>query len=579
MATQKGNTTIPQKAKDKNARERIGATVMNRVGESIKDRLDLRPESRVSTDSGIHATSPPPMENSENMESSENNNPFSQPLVQTLCGVELNAEEVPDSSKIDEKDDSKDKDKEIVEDDDDILEKDFPDCPDLYQDVFEPVETEAEQGKDIEKSKLDQIVLEQNTVPIPEIVVTNVTDITEEQETCKETEKVDLNVKASDTDEKDKQETEQDTKVIDSKKEKADKASEKKNSSAQDRLRKRKDIKESIQQKAAHQAMLDKINIKREKIDECEHAAEDLDNFVWSGAQVFDFLKTTMPRPDQHPRAYSFSLLDKLDKSKVIDKKIQCDGCKQSYFMYRFGDTINILLTSSTMAGMKFKDKEKGKDYKCSHFEYLVIRGGNFLDMERIACPMINYLKCYFNVTVLVVCGINDLNDDSLSKDPKKDPYNGLIDRVNKFNVSISRIITRPKTELEGVKYHPGDMSVKYICIPYPPKFTRLHKEFHAIKHGINRTKDVSNLNRYLKGLNNKSFPQTRVPTMEMLGITEEPLQAGKPARNTHIFEEWHHKDNRWPKDKSLTKEVVHLRHSIKYPVWKAIHQYFQNIY
>ena len=143
-----------------------------------------------------------------------------------------------------------------------------------------------------------------------------------------------------------------------------------------------------------------------------------------------------MPKPDKHPKHYSFSLFDKLESGKIRDKKVPCDGCKKPQFFYRFGETINILLTSSTLADMKAKDKDRDKDYECSHFEYLVIRGGTFLDMNRIANPIINYLKCYFNVTLLVVCGINDLNDDTLKK-VCKDPYMGIIDRVKSFNVSI----------------------------------------------------------------------------------------------------------------------------------------------
>ena len=87
----------------------------------------------------------------------------------------------------------------------------------------------------------------------------------------------------------------------------------------------------------------------------------------------------------------------------------------------------------STLANMKFKDAEKNKDYTCSHFEYLVIRGGTFLDIDRIANPIINYMKHYFNITVLLVGGINDLNDYTL----KPDQDLGMIERVGNFNANI----------------------------------------------------------------------------------------------------------------------------------------------
>ena len=73
-------------------------------------------------------------------------------------------------------------------------------------------------------------------------------------------------------------------------------------------------------------------------------------------------------------------------------------------------------------------------------------------------------------------------------------------------------------------------------------------------------------------------MPATKVPTLEHIGITEEELVKNKPQRNTHIFEEWHHDNKRWPKDKRLAKDVVHLRYSARFIVWKAIHQYFNNI-
>ena len=322
--------------------------------------------------------------------------------------------------------------------------------------------------------------------------------------------------------------------------------------------------------------MVEKVKIKREKIDELERLNEPKDKNTLSEAQVFDFLKANMPRPSTKQKHYSFSLFEKLDKEKVVNKKVPCDGCKEPFFFHRFKDNINILITTSTLADMKFKDSDKNKEYTCSHFEYLVIRGGTFLDIDRIATPIINYMKCYFNITVLLVGGINDLNDDTL----KPDQYLGMIERVRNFNTNIFKPAKKPEDEGVATKhFHPGDMSLKYICIPFPPKFSRLGNEKHPIKDNVNRTKDIANLNRYFKNLNRASMPATRVPTLEMIGISEEAFVNNKPAKNTHIFEEWHHKEKRWPKDKNLAKDVVHLRYSARYHVWKGIHLYFQNIY
>ena len=102
--------------------------------------------------------------------------------------------------------------------------------------------------------------------------------------------------------------------------------------------------------------------------------------------------------------------------------------------------------------------------------------------------------------------------------------------------------------------------------------------ENHPIKDNEDRTKDVANLNRLFNKTNKNSLPLRQVPTLEMVGITEEAF-ANKPVKNRHIFEEWHHSDRKWPKDKSLAKDVVHLRNSARSIVWKAIHNYFTCIF
>ena len=341
--------------------------------------------------------------------------------------------------------------------------------------------------------------------------------------------------------------------------------------SAQDRLMNRPSTsKDKVEDKTEKVSMAEKIKIKQEKRDEGCRKDKSLDNFVWNEKQVFEFLKTSMTRPSQESKAYQFSLFDKLDKEQVVDRKIPCDGCRAPTDALRFGDTINLLITTSTLAGMKFKDADKHRDYKCSHFEYLVVRGGTYEDLYRIACPILTFLKSYFSIQVLVVCGINDINQEP---DIKK-----LIERVRRFNVRATSKVTKSKVEMDDPKIHPGDISVKFIGIPYPPKFTRLGRESHPIKNNVDRTQDIANLNRYFRKVNNESVPIRHVPTMANLGITEEEF-THKPTKNTHIYHEWHLKDSRWPKDKGLAKEVVHLRYSVRLHVWKAIHEYFMQIF
>ena len=88
-------------------------------------------------------------------------------------------------------------------------------------------------------------------------------------------------------------------------------------------------------------------------------------------------------------------------------------------------------------------------------------------------------------------------------------------------------------------------------------------------------------MNRLFKTLNKNSFPARQVPTLEMVGITEEAFSkdSHKPIANTHIYEEWYHGDKKWPRDKSFAKEIVHLRNSARLGVWKAVHHYFTCVF
>ena len=573
---------LPQRqlARNKAAKDRLGSTVQDRVGISIKDRLGKRTASRASHDSGVSSPTA--------MESTATEDPFSQPLVQTLCGQELDQSEVqetgsrPNLQSSDSAQESQDKDKNVGKEGegeiclDDSLNEDNQNWPNLYADSpGEKKEGDVQEEGMEEEQKKDDGEDTGNGNKLEGIVRLDSIE--------NKNQKSGSSPPAS----QEKIEPEKEKEIVIEKEvaapEKTAASSaqdrlrkrEKTSTTAQDRLKQRKDDRQKAKEKL-HEERLAKLKIKREKIDESERVQDTLENFVWNETQVFDFLKTTITRPDQHPKSYSFSLFDKLDHAQIIENKVPCDGCKTPFFFYRFGDTISILLTTSTLAGMKHKDADRNRDYECSHFEYLVVRGGTFLDMTRIACPILKFLQGYFNVQVLIVCGINDLNDESLNKE--RDPFQELTKRVKNFNKLATTGISRQKIELDDQKLHPGDISVKYICIPYPPKFSRLRNETHPIKDK-DRTDDIANLNRYFKKLNNESFPQRHVPTLEMIGISEEPLVKQKPVRNVHLYEEWHCGERKWPKDKRFAKDIVHLRYSARLIVWKAIHHYFSSVF
>ena len=304
---------------------------------------------------------------------------------------------------------------------------------------------------------------------------------------------------------------------------------------------------------------------------------KSLDDFVWTREAVHDFLRDSMPRPDKYVKPfYLFSLIDKLDKSMVKEGKIECDGCKKLVDFYGFGDTIKVLLTTSTLAGMKYRDSDRFRKHECAHFEYLQIRGGTFLDMERVARPMLKFLQGYFNLEVLIVCGINELNEKGLE-------YHQIIDRVRLFNVKMTSRLLQPKHRISGVGVvKPGFLNLRFMGIPFPPAFTRLGTEAHPIKEDINRTDDVANLNRYYRGLN-KAAGQAinssrQIPTLQYLGITGGKFTE-KPTNNTHNYSAWYHKDKDYPNvSLRMTREVVHLRDTVKLVAWKAVHTYFNKV-
>ena len=302
-----------------------------------------------------------------------------------------------------------------------------------------------------------------------------------------------------------------------------------------------------------------------------------LDDFVWSKAAIMDFVKDSMPRPDNSCKPYyNFSLIDKLDNQVSKDGKLDCDGCKKPIDFYSFGDTIKVLLSTSTLAGMKYRDVDRFRKHECSHFEYLTIRGGTFLDMERVARPMLKFLQGYFNLEVLIICGINELNEKDLA-------YHQIINRIRIFNVKMSSKLLKPKVDIGGTgDLKPGTLNIRYIGIPYPPAFTRLGNESHPIKNDLNRVDDIANINRYFRSLNRAASliinSSRQIPTLQYLGLNGSKF-THKPTGNTHAFSSWYHKNKDYPKiTLRVTREVVHLKDTVKLIAWKAIHNYFLKI-
>ena len=344
---------------------------------------------------------------------------------------------------------------------------------------------------------------------------------------------------------------------------------EKSKQSAQDRLKDRKvENSEPGTAEISKTASQKKVDSKDSKID------KSLDAFEWTSQNIFEFVKSSIKRPRDGVKKYNFSLFDKLDKG-LNKGKVECDGCKKPMNFYKFGDTIKVLLSSSTLANLKKRDSDKVRKHTCTHFEYLTVSGGNFLDMEAIAIPILKFLQGYFNVEVLIVCGINDLNDKRLYNIDKSYNYRALVDRVRNFNAEICKEKKEPDVKLDDLTITPGELSIRYIGIPYPPAFSKIGNDKHLCKADL--TGEISCLNKFFKNLNNKVVPVRKVPTLQYKGISDEPFNH-RPESNRHIYEMWHHGSHRWPKDPLLGKDVVHLKDYARGEIWTQIHGYFQEV-
>ena len=97
---------------------------------------------------------------------------------------------------------------------------------------------------------------------------------------------------------------------------------------------------------------------------------------------------------------YSFSLFEKLD-APLVDGKMKCDGCKKTISFYKEGDTIQLLVGSSTLNGLKKTDKRPVAACNCSHFEFLAMGGGTFKSMEGVITPIAGFLRQFFNLEIL----------------------------------------------------------------------------------------------------------------------------------------------------------------------------------
>ena len=227
----------------------------------------------------------------------------------------------------------------------------------------------------------------------------------------------------------------------------------------------------------------------------------------------------------------------------------KCPRCHEEVQYYQKGDTIPLLLTTSTLA-RTHKDilNEEGV---CSHFEIIELPGARIAEMNAIALPIIEFLSKHNHVQVLCVVGVNDflLKDNTLDN---------IFKDFENFSVSINQ-----SANVQNV-------NVKFIGIPLIPSLCKFNTDYHVIRN--ERSAEMIKYNDLLKSYNSQIDAVTPyVPTLMFKGIKKFSNDTF-PDNYHHIPEHWDEWDREIPR-----KNCIHLAAHIKRSFWSEIQRFFKN--
>ena len=191
--------------------------------------------------------------------------------------------------------------------------------------------------------------------------------------------------------------------------------------------------------------------------------------------------------------------------------------------------------------------------------------GATYYDMKKYVAPILNTLKQYFQIEVLLICGNNELMGNI--------PYQKIIDRIQNFFV----VINRPNLDENGDEIaESGMFPLRFMQLPYLPCISRFESEDHPLKItvkniSINRVKDITNLNRFFKQHNARVEPKTSkdVPSMKYAGITSKTFDRTPPRDTKHLYSHW------VGASKHSANKMVHVLPKRRLPFWRKVHEFF----
>ena len=226
-----------------------------------------------------------------------------------------------------------------------------------------------------------------------------------------------------------------------------------------------------------------------------------------------------------------------------------CPRCGEEVAYYQKGDTIPLLITTSTLA-RTHKDIliEEGV---CSHFEIIELPGARISEMAQVVTPLVEFLSRNNKVQILCVVGVNDflMKDNSLDQ---------IIKDFESFTGSINT----------GANYK--NVNVKFIGIPLIPSLCKFQNDFHVVRK--ERSAEIIKYNELISGYN-ESIDKLSfyVPTLMFKGIRKFCEQEMFPNNYHHVPECWDNWDREVPK-----KNCIHLAAHVKRSFWAEIQRFFK---
>ena len=117
---------------------------------------------------------------------------------------------------------------------------------------------------------------------------------------------------------------------------------------------------------------------------------------------------------------------------------------------------------------------------------------------------------------------------------------------------------------------------MRFMQLPYLPCISRFNGEDHRLKvtasnNEIDRTKDISELNRFFLTQNAQVMPQKSKlpPSMKYAGIKKKTFGKTPGLETAHIFGHW------VGASKHSSNNMVHIFPKRRLPYWRDVHNFF----